>query len=355
MKLAILGDTHFGARNDSVAFNNLFRKFYAEVFFPYLREHGISQVLQLGDLFDRRKFINFNTLASAKEYFFQPLKEEGISLYVLIGNHDIFYRNTLEVNSPSLLLSEFDNIHLIQKPTSLKWGEFEFDIIPWICDENEAEVVEFIKNSRSTYCFGHFELTGFEMDRGNYCHEGWSQGALLSKYREVISGHFHHGSRIGNIMYTGTPYQMTWADWEDPKGFYVLDTETLEMLFVENPHVIYAKVPYNDDDMYFDDVQKADLSYYTGKYVKVVVVKKTNSFLFETFMDKLYKANPLDVTIVEDFTDVNLPDAEGEIDQAEDTLAIIDKVVDGLEIDLPKPRLKSIMREVYTEAMTLES
>jgi len=361
MKVAILGDTHFGARNDSVAFNEYFRTFYTETFFPYLEEHGIGAVIQLGDLFDRRKFINFNTLASAKEYFFDPLREKDIQLYVLIGNHDIFFRNTLSVNSPSLVLREYDNIQLIEKPSTLTLPHTRaqdsgigVDIVPWICEENEREVVEFITNSKNTICFGHFELAGFEMDRGNFCHEGWSQSVLLNKYKQVISGHFHHGSRIGNILYTGTPYEMTWADWNDAKGFYVFDTESLEMEFIRNPHTIYIKVNYDDDNLYFDDVQKETFEQFTGKYVKVIVVKKNNGFLFETFMDKLGKANPIDVTIVEDFTDIPLG-SEEEIDQAEDTLAIIDKVVDGLEIDLQKPKLKSILRAVYTEALALES
>lgn len=355
MKIAILGDTHFGARNDSPAFNEYFRKFYAEVFFPYLKEHGISNVIQLGDLFDRRKYINFNTLASAKEYFFDQLDRQLISFYALLGNHDIFYRNTLRINSPSLVLPEYGRILLIDKPCTIVFGGMPMDLIPWICEENEKEVAEFIRNSKSDYCFGHFELHGFEMDRGNFCHEGMD-AALLSKYERVITGHFHHRSERDNILYTGVPYQMTWADWNDPKGFHVFDTETREMEFIRNPHEMYVKLPYNDDELYFDDVQRADYSFYTGKYIKVVVVKKTNSFLFETLIEKLNAASPIDVTIVEDFTDINLPpstDGE-EVDQGEDTMSIIDKVVDGMEIDLQKPRLKSILREVYTEALSLE-
>lgn len=356
MKIAILGDTHFGMRNDSLVFNDLARKFYSEVFFPYLDANGIGTVIQLGDLFDRRKFINFNILASAKEYFFDELEKRGIWLYALIGNHDIFYRNTLEVNSPSLVLQEYRNIHTIVAPVTISLDSLSMDLIPWICDDNSKQVAEFVSNSKSPYCFGHLELAGFEMDRGNFCHEGMDK-EVFSRYEQVISGHFHHKSSKGNILYTGVPYQMTWADWNDPKGFHVLDTETRELEFIQNPHEIYVKLPYNDDDLYFDDVQKHDYSAYTGKYVKVVVEKKNNSFLFETLIDNLGKANPIDVTIVEDFSDISIIDANGDgtIDQADDTMSIIDKVVDGLEIDLQKPKLKSILRQVYTEALAAES
>lgn len=356
MKIAILGDTHFGMRNDSVVFNELAKKFYIEVFFPYLKENRIQTVVQLGDLFDRRKYINFNTLASAKEYFFDPLAQNNIHLYTLIGNHDIFFRNTLKVNSPQLLLADYRNVHIIDQPVMLDFDNFYVDVIPWICEENEKEVSEFIKNSKNPFCFGHLELQGFEMDRGNFCHEGMD-ASIFSRYQQVISGHFHHRSEKGNILYTGVPYQMTWADWNDPKGFHVFDTETRDIEFIINPHEIYVKIGYNDDDMYFDDVQNNDYSAFTGKYVKVVVEKKNNSFLFETLIENLNKANPIDVSIVEDFSDVTLidTDGDGEIDQADDTLSIIDKVVEAMEIDLQKPRLKSILREVYNEALASES
>jgi DNA repair exonuclease SbcCD nuclease subunit len=354
MKIAILGDTHFGLRNDSAVFNDLARKFYTEVFFPYLEHYGIGTVIQLGDLFDRRKYVNFNTLATAKEYFFNELDKRDITLYALLGNHDIFYRNTLKVNSPSLVLSEYSRVHLIDRPSTIVFDGVPVDMIPWICEENEKEIVEFIKNTKSDFCCGHFELQGFEMDRGNICHEGMDM-TTLSKYEKVISGHFHHRSEKGNILYTGVPFQMTWADWNDGKGFHIFDTETREIDFIINPHEIYVKFEYNDEDLYFDDIQNADYSIFTGKYVKVIVVKKGNSFLFETLIEALTKANPHDVTIVEDFSDVSLIENGEEVDQADDTLSIIDKVVDGMEIELDKPKLKGVLRGIYNDALALES
>jgi len=354
MKLAILGDTHFGMRNDNQAFHDLYRKFYTETFFPYLEEHGIDRVIQLGDLFDRRKYINFNTLKQARDYFFDPLSKKDIFMYTIIGNHDIYYKNTLEVNSTTMLLAEYPNIFVIAEPCKVLFDDkVGVDFIPWICEENEQMIREYIEKSTCDYCVGHFELTGFEMDRGNVCHEGWNPH-YLSRYKLALSGHFHHKSQIGNILYCGSPGEITWADYDDPRGFHIFDTKTGEIEFIRNPHTIFRKIVYNDDDMYFDDVAKKDFSEYTGKYLKVIVAKKTNTFLFETFIDRLNTFNPLDVTIVENFNDELNGESE-ELDEAEDTMTIIDKVVDGLEMDLKKPRLKSILREVYTEALAIES
>jgi DNA repair exonuclease SbcCD nuclease subunit len=352
MKIAILGDTHFGMRNDSVVFHDLYKKFYTETFIPYLTENNIDVVVQLGDLFDRRKYINFNSLKLAKDYFFGPLEEHGIALHTLLGNHDIFFKNTLEVNSTSLLLEAYNNITIYDKPVTVNFdGLLSFDIIPWICDDNLQECMDFINNSKSEFCFGHFEIEGYEMDRGNICHEGLDV-KKLARYELVMSGHFHHRSSKGNILYVGTPGEMTWSDYDDPRGFHVFDTETREITFIENPHTIFRKVVYDDTNMFLDSIPDEMFEQYKNKYVKVVVSAKTNPFLFETYIDKLLKAQPIDVSVVEDFTETVSEDYQ--IDQADDTTTILEKYVDTMEIDLNKDKLKSIIKELYTEALSIE-
>ena len=354
MKLCILGDTHFGMRNDSPIFHELYKNFYQNTLFPYLDEHNIDAVFQLGDLFDRRKYINFHTLEQVKTYFFDELSSRGITLHTLLGNHDVYWKNTLQVNSTSLVLGEYKNVVIYDTPTTTHFDGLAIDVIPWICESNEAQVKTFISETRSEICLGHFELIGFEMDRGNVCHEGFDP-SMLSRYETVMTGHFHHPSSKNNIIYVGTPGEMTWADYNDPRGFYIYDTNTRELEFIVNPYTIFCKIFYNDDDLFLNDVQNRDYSEFKGKYVKLVVSKKTNAFLFETFLDNLTKSGAIDVSVVEDFTDVNTSDTIGEVDQADDTTTILDKYIDGIEIDLNKVKLKSIIRNIYTEALTIES
>ena len=79
MKIALVTDLHFGARNDSTKVAKHQKKFYDEVFFPYLKEHNIDTIVDLGDTFDRRKYISFTSLKSATEMFFNPLKDNNIT------------------------------------------------------------------------------------------------------------------------------------------------------------------------------------------------------------------------------------------------------------------------------------
>lgn len=350
MKIAILGDTHFGMRGDSIAFHNHYRDFYLNTFFPYLVDHGIRTIFQLGDLFDRRKYISFQSLALCRRYFFDQLVKHDIHCHTLLGNHDIFFKNTLEVNSPDLLLRDYKD-HVILYDTPSNW--MGIDVIPWICKDNELEILDFIKRSENQVCFGHFELAGFEMDRGNICHEGMDAN-ILNKYDLVLSGHFHHKSRNGSIVYVGTPGEMTWADYDDERGFHIYDTETRELEFINNPEKMFYKIKYNDDELYYNDLVNLDYSIYESKYVKIVVDKRNNTFLFDTLLDCLSKANPLEVSVVEDFSEIT-ENVDVDIDQAEDTMTILNKYVDGLSLPVESDKIKTVLRDVYNEALSMET
>lgn len=352
MKLIILGDTHFGARGDSLDFHKYFQRFYDEVFFPYLKENNIDTIFQMGDLFDRRKFINFNSLYLSRKYFFDICKANNITLHTLIGNHDVAFKNTLEVNSPTLVVSDYDNVNIYQDFATVNFDGLAVDVVPWICDDNEVDIFSKMKTSGSDICFGHFEIAGFEMDKGNVCDIGIDKNDLR-KYDVVLSGHFHHKSSDGNITYVGTPYEMTWADYMDPKGFHVFDTATRDMEFIQNPFTMFNKVIYDDGETDFEFWKKFDFEKYKDTYVKIVVLNKQNAYLFDHVIDGFYKVGVGDLSIVEDFTDNTIVDDEI-VDQAEDTMTILSKYIDALQLDVEPDKLKNIMRELYVEALNTE-
>ena len=95
MKIALITDTHFGARGDSIQFDEYFKKFYSEIFFPELQRRGIKTLIHLGDVFDRRKYINFNILKSCREYFFDQLAKHDIVCHMIAGNHDTYIKNKI--------------------------------------------------------------------------------------------------------------------------------------------------------------------------------------------------------------------------------------------------------------------
>jgi DNA repair exonuclease SbcCD nuclease subunit len=266
LKVAIITDQHFGARNDSIAFLDFFQKFYDNTFFPTLDASGINTVLVLGDTFDRRKYVNFYALDRAKKMFFDKLEERGITVYMLAGNHDTYFKNTNEVNSPDLLLAEYNNIEVIDEPKTINVNGFEVCMLPWICPENYQQSLDEIKNTTSTLCMGHLEIAGFAMYRGMESHEGFS-AETFNKFDLVFSGHYHHRSNDRNIHYLGNPYELTWQDYNDPRGFHLFDFTTRQLDFFENPYRMFTRIEYNDKEVEPIDLDQLELK---DKYIKSV-------------------------------------------------------------------------------------
>jgi hypothetical protein len=212
--------------------------------------------------------------------------------------------------------------------------------------------MEELKNTTAPICMGHFEIEGFQMYRGAPSHEGLDP-KLFDRFDVVFSGHYHHKSSKGNIHYLGNPYELTWQDYDDKRGFHIFDLKTHELEFIPNPYRMFHKLTYDDKVSSIKEIQEMDLAPFASVYVKVVVINKTNPYLFDMLINKLYQVNPIDITIAEDFTDVE-DIMDDDIDQAEDTITILNKYVDNLTTDLEKSKLKTLFQEIYIEALNEE-
>lgn len=349
MKVAIITDQHFGARNDSIAFLDYYEQFYDTVFFPTLKEQGVTAVLNLGDTFDRRKYVNFYALDRAKKMFFDRLEENNIEMYALAGNHDTYFKNTNEVNSPDLLLQEYNNIHVIKEPTTISIDDTPICMIPWICPDNYDRSVNEMQTTKAELCMGHFEIAGFAMYRGMESHDGLRKD-LFDRFDMVFSGHYHHKSDDGHIYYLGNPYELTWQDYNDPRGFHLFDVGTRKLEFVRNPYTMFARIEYNDRDVEPISLDDLDLQ---KKYVKLVVVNKTDYYKFDKFVQKLYTLGCHEIKIIEDMSEFNDGELSEEIN-LEDTLSVLSNYVESVETDLDKEQIKNFMKTLYTEAVNLE-
>lgn len=354
MKIALITDTHFGARGDNQSFAMFFKRFYDEVFFPYLKEHDIKTIIHLGDIVDRRKFINFQTARNLRESFIEPIVEGGIDTHLIIGNHDTYFKNTNSVNSMGELYehSNFENIHFYSEPEIVKFDGQNIILMPWINSENHDKSFEIINSGKAQVMFGHLEIQGFEMYKNAPVHIGMDR-KKFDALDIICSGHFHHRSTKGNITYLGCPYEMTWSDYNDTKGFHIYDTHTRELEFIPNPITMFQKIKYDDLNVKKEDILNQEFNHLQDSIVKVIVQNKTNPFFFDMTIDKLEKAGVLDLQVVEDHLNLDLEDDEDIIDEAEDTLTILTKYIDQLE-DVNKLGLERLIRDLYGEALTAQ-
>tara|TARA_R110001632_G_scaffold230313_1_gene367601 strand:- start:1105 stop:2163 length:1059 start_codon:yes stop_codon:yes gene_type:complete len=350
MKIAILNDTHAGCRNSSDIFMDYQERFYSEVFFPYLLENNITQILHLGDYYDNRKTVNFKALAHNRKIFLEKLREYGITMDIIPGNHDVYYKNTNELNALKELQGHYMNeVNLIMEPTEMNYDGLCVGLVPWINPQNEEASLEFLANTKATLIGAHLELQGFEMARGQVCMSGMSK-SHFDRFETVLTGHFHAKSSQGNIHYLGAQYEFFWNDCGDPKHFHILDTETREVTPVRNPLTIYEKIYYDHEQMN----KFQDLSHLDEKFVKIIVVNKGNTLEFERFVDRVQQQNIHELKIAEDFKDFLGENVGDDNIKLEDTTTLVNSYVDNVTTDLDKDRIKQEISALMTEAQSME-
>ena len=353
MKIAIITDTHWGVRNDSLIQHNYMKRFLDEVFFPRLVSDGIGHVVHGGDIVDRRKYVNFVTARRLREDFLRPLEKHNIETHIIAGNHDTYYKNTNDLNAlDELIKDKYDNVELYTDSTTVVFGGVPILFVPWITEENREDTLLQINNTDAQIAIGHLELNGFEMHRGQVNDHG-DDPKIFDKFDLVLSGHYHTRSNSGNIYYLGTPCQYTWSDYGEVKGFHILDTETRGLEFIPNPYQIFHKVFYDDLNKGIDEVITLDVSKYQNCYVKVVVKNKTNPYWFDLVIDKIEKANVADLQVVEDHFHLDLEADSDIISEAEDTMSIIRKYITGMGINTDKKRVEKIIQDLYNEAQEI--
>ena len=342
MQVAIITDQHFGFKKGSKLYLEYFQKFYDEVFFPTIEKMGITTVLDLGDTFDNRKGVDLYSLEWAKRNYFSRLASNKVSVISIVGNHTAYYKNTNEINTIDLLLREYNNITILSECQELEVGGLPILFIPWINQENSAKTYKMIKESKAKVAMGHLELNGFVATHGHTMEHG-ADFDCYNKFKQVFSGHYHTRSNNGKIYYLGNPYEMFWNDVNDKRGFHIYDTETLKLKTINNPNALYKIINYNDTPR-----QLFKFSEYNGKIVKVIVRQKSSEKEYDMFMDALFKANPVDVKVIERTDDLIFG---GEIvEQTEDTMTLLDKYVDDLETNLNKSKIKGLIKEIYQQA-----
>lgn len=355
MKIAVVNDTHWGVRNDNKALADFQARFWDEVFFPYLKENDITTIFHLGDIVDRRKYINFVTAKRLEDEFIKPCADNGIELYIIAGNHDTFFKNTNEVNALRQLYgsTSYDNMHLYwDEPVELDMDGCKIMLSPWMCAENWDASVKAFSETKAQVLMGHFEITGFEMDKGHICTTGMDKN-VFNKFDSVYSGHFHQPSSHGNISYLGAQYEMTWADYDQKRGFSVFDTETREMTYVQNPLKIFHKIWYDDTNMTIEDIANLDTSQLTNTYIKVIITNKTNPYIFDLFLDRLQQSGASDIKVVEDHMNMDVVDESELVDEAQDTMTILRNYIDQLETKADKQQVEFYVQQLYQEAISL--
>lgn len=336
MKILHLGDLHIGVKQDDEWVQNIQRDGIQKAI-DYSKKHNIKTWIQYGDWFDVRKAITHRTMEFNRELV-EMISAAGIEVHVTIGNHDMAFKNTLFPNSVSELLSQYDNFTIYEKPTTVNFDGCLIDIIPWMCDENTTSIMQHIKTSSASICIGHWELNGFYFYKGMKSHG--LEPDFLKKYKQVWSGHFHTISSAANVKYIGTPWTLTAGDENDPRGFWVQDTEKEAFDFVPNPTTWHRKIGYPNDTIDFNE--------FKNLAVRVIVESVDKGLTkFESELEKVVHSLRV-VSKVDNSVD-------GEADEEVDIKSLLDLMEDYIDAlpdghsDEDIKSLKSLAKQLYIE------
>ena len=344
MKAVILNDTHFGYKNDSCIVMDYFMEFFNKQLFPYLKEHNIKTIFHLGDLFDRRKYVNFKTLHRVHKEFFEPLQEMGIKVHIICGNHDIYYRNTNAINSLQELAGHYPNWSVYSDPTEIHLSSGCVALLPWINPENEESAAKFLSETSCTVLLGHLELCGFQSIRGVFIDQGY-ESKHFDKFEYVLTGHYHVKSSRDSIHYLGTQYQMSFSDVWEKKGFHVFDFQNRTLEFIENTNKLFYTLDYDENIK-----QSLEFDSFKDRYVKIFIKNKTKQPLFEKFLDKFYEAGVAELAVAEEVS--SNPETVA-VDIHKDTLQLLHEEIGTItEKSIDKKQLADIVNMAYNSALS---
>ena len=349
MKIALVTDTHAGIRGDSDTFMEYQVKFWDNVFFPYLEKHDIDTIVHLGDITDRRKWINYKTLHRFRKLV-NKMKSK-YDLHVIIGNHDTYFKNTNEINSMDCLFDE--GIRVYSEPTEVYLRAELYDpilFVPWINAGNHDKTMQMIEDTWAPICMGHLNFAGFEMATGLTNTEGMDH-TLFKKFDMVLSGHFHQRSHKDNIWYLGSPFEQTWIDYDDERGFHVFDTDTRELEFVPNPYKMFIKIFYGQKVAKAFENGELNLAVCENKAVKLIVNNADDQYTLDRFVEALENVGPWHMQIIDNTDDAATDGVEVEHVESKGTLELLNEYIEQTTYD-NKDGVKTLMRNLFEEAIS---
>lgn len=308
MKVGLIGDLHFGEHRDSIQFNEKLID-YIQFVINKAQEENVSNLVVLGDVFHKRDQISNLTLNYAYKGIKQ-LSDYFENIFVVIGNHDMYYKNSREINSLEIF-KEFNNIHI--NSNSICWKHHNMLFVNWICDEEDwNQLLNYSDKDQIDYIFGHFEFNGFKLNDVSLCETGYNPSTLFKcfpRLQKIFTGHFHSPQNKAGVEYIGSPFPHNFSDTSLNHGFKIIDVSTND----EN-NIPYDKVQYHI--LSYKDYQNGKLEQLNDSEKEIYVRLDINEQLTNDQIDSIRK-NLEEKEHIENFNIQYIPDEQKEILESE--------------------------------------
>ncbi len=224
-KQYLLTDLHFGMRNNSLEYKAILEEslqFFLTTANPNKLE---DDLIITGDIFHTNESTNNMILDFAISQF-KILSSAFRQIHVLVGNHDIYYKDRNDVTPIKILEHTCDNIKVYYTPEVITINNTPCLMLPWVSDYDKANQI--IEDDNSGHIFLHADINNCLYASGVKISHGVSD-VLLRKYKGVYAGHIH--TKGG--YYLGTLHHHDSSDVNTIRGYHYLN-EDFDLVFVEN-------------------------------------------------------------------------------------------------------------------------
>jgi len=319
-KGAFFTDIHFGKKGNSEQHNQDCLDFI-DWFCTNTKKSKCDYVAFLGDWNENRSALNINTLNYAHRGA-QQLNDLGLPVYFVIGNHDLYYRNSRDVHSV-VHHGEFENFKLIDEPTVVDDITGSVLFCPFLFHEEYPQLAKYLK---IPFWAGHFEFKGFVVTGHNVKMPTGPDAKDFKGPKNIVSGHFHKRQTQANVTYMGNTFPMDFGDADDNKrGMMIFNHTTNKMLFKD-----WADCPKYKKTKLSDILEKGDTILTPKTQVKCVIdipiEESENTELRKVLIEK----NSLRGLVLEETAEIDEALSETDVDVS-DLKTIDESVLEMLE------------------------
>ena len=296
MRELVIGDVHFGVKNNSIMWLEYQMKLFKNQIIPAIRDKNIDKVIFLGDLFDIRYSVNQQVGIEVKRLITEIIDQFNDKQFIFIaGNHD-YYSPLEEVSQYNAYALVFGNEYVKYHP-NIKFVvkdpylSDESLFLPWYMTENPDHFDSLLYN----YKFG-------QEVKSIFCHTDLAvwPGPRITALRgcPVYSGHIHNimideDNKLYNL---GSALAFNFADVDETKYLYIIENHIVVEKIANATTPVFKRI-WNEDifTITAEDCKDAfiqlcvsDSNLNKAQYQDQIRMLKT------TYVDSSIKVKPID-------------------------------------------------------------
>ena len=343
----LISDIHFGVRSSSVEWIEIHKSYFNNFFIPLIKKNKKDGdcIIITGDVFESRQSLNILILNEAMAIMNEITKI--LPVIIIVGNHDIFRRNTNDINSP-MVFQWMNNIEILSNPKILKfYGEKTALMLPWV--EEKVNLLSIIAENKADYLFLHSDITGIKYNKQILISQGLDP-ETVANFKRVYTGHIHYTQQIRNVRVLGCPFQLTRSDRDNTKSIWLFDFEhNTEKQFVNDYSPKFLKIKL---ESLFNKTLPEINEKFNNNFVDIIINNKWGTkFPFGQLIDNLSGYRKINYIFagLDEEAGIGTPIGK-EIHLEELIVSYIDAIGYNEKI---KDKLKSKSLELYHKALML--